>query len=46
MSQEEAKRELIKSLEIEAKAEAKERLIAIEEETKENAERLSRSMVS
>ena len=46
MSQEEAKRELIRSLENEAKAEAKERLILIEEETKDNAERLSRSMVS
>ena len=46
MSQEEAKRELIKSLESEAKSEAKDRLLEIEQETKENAERLSRSMVS
>ncbi|NRA64293.1 MAG: ribonuclease Y [Pseudobacteriovorax sp.] len=46
MSQEEAKRELISSLEEDAKKDAAEQLRKIEEETKTEAERIGRSMVS
>ena len=46
MSQEEAKRELIRSLEADAKKAASERLKQIEENTKLEAERIGRSMVS
>lgn len=46
MSQEEAKRELIRSLESDAKKAASERLKEIEENTKQEAERIGRSVVS
>ncbi len=46
LSQEEAKRELIRSLETEAKNAARENLKKIEEETKQEGERIARSMVS
>ncbi|MFW7378206.1 MAG: ribonuclease Y [Oligoflexus sp.] len=46
LSQEEAKRELIRSLEVEAKQAAKEALRKIEEETKQEGDRIARSMVS
>lgn len=46
MSPEEAKRELIKSLEIEARKEAQEKLRQIEEQTKKEAEERARSVVS
>ncbi|RZA24084.1 MAG: ribonuclease Y [Proteobacteria bacterium] len=46
LSQEEAKRELIRSLETEAKNAAKETLRKIEEDTKAEGERIARSMVS
>lgn len=46
LSQEEAKRELIRSLELEAKNAAKETLRKIEEDTKSEGERIARSMVS
>lgn len=46
LSQEEAKRELVKSLETEAKAAAREQLRTIEEETRMEGDRIARSMVS
>ena len=46
LSQEEAKRELMRSLESEAKEAAQERLRKIEEDTKTESERIARSMVS
>ncbi len=46
LSQEEAKRELVKSLESEAKQAAKENLRVIEEETKQEGERIAKSMIS
>lgn len=46
MSPEEAKRELIKSLEDDARKEAQERIRAIEEEAKQEGEERARSMVS
>jgi ribonuclease Y len=46
LSQEEARRELISSLEAEAKAQARESLKKIEEDTKLEGERIARSMVS
>ncbi|HYX36797.1 MAG TPA: ribonuclease Y [Oligoflexus sp.] len=46
LSQEEARRELISSLEVEAKNQARESLKKIEEDTKLEGERIARSMVS
>lgn len=46
LSQEEAKRELTKSLEAEAKAEAKDALRKIEEDTRKESARIAKSMVS
>lgn len=46
MSQEEAKRELIQSLEQDAKKAAQEKIRKLEEETKEEAEKIAQSMVS
>lgn len=46
MTVDEAKQELIRTLEVDAKKEAAERLRRIEEDTKEQADRISRSMVS
>ncbi len=46
LSQEEARRELIRSLEVEAKATARETIKKIEEDTRLEGERIARSMVS